>query len=184
MKTAAMLTVMSVLVSTRTDDLKLGEVVPDIEMKTLDGKDIKLSDFRANKEKDTDSKVVVIYFQSVRCPSALKPKLVKEIVAKVTGEKTSVEFLAVFAYGRDKEDVVKGFCEKQELEYPCIYDAGKKIARHLGAKKVNTTYVLDREGKLIYRGGLTSKKEDLAVEAVRAALDGEKAPDSDGAFGG
>ena len=52
-------------------DLKIGEVVPDITFKAYDGKEYKLSDFRADPEKKTEGQAVVIYFQSETCPAAI-----------------------------------------------------------------------------------------------------------------
>lgn len=166
-------------------DLKLGEVVPDLELKSLDGKVLKLSEFRADPEKGAEGKVLVVYFQSEKCPSAVAPDKVKKIAEKYAEKDGKVAFLAVFAYGGDSEDGTKKFVEANGLKYPVVYDKGKKIAEHLGATNVNTTYVMDRQGKLVYRGGLQTKKKDLAVEAVNAALDGSrKAPESDQRFKG
>ena len=60
----------------------------------------------------------------------------------------------------------------------------KKNKEHFGAKKVNTTFVIDREGKLIYRGGFGVKDEKYVQNAVKAALEGKAAPESDKKFAG
>src|SRR5690349_1871525 len=48
-------------------ELKVGDIVSDIGFKAYDGKEYKLSDFRANAEKKTEGQVVVVYFQSEAC---------------------------------------------------------------------------------------------------------------------
>ncbi|MBI4564700.1 MAG: hypothetical protein HY716_08440 [Planctomycetes bacterium] len=59
-----------------------------------------------------------------------------------------------------------------------------------GAKQVNATFVLDKTGKLIYRGGLAVMKgtkkatQETVVEAVKAAKEGTEAPESDRRFAG
>jgi peroxiredoxin len=161
------------------DDLKLGDVVPDLEFKTVDGKDHKLSEWRGEK-----GKVLVIYFQSKNCPSAITWNDIKKIAEKFNGRDSAVQFLAVWSYGKDNEGVVKGEVEGNKIWYPCVADGDDKLTNHLGASKVNQTFVLDKEGKLVYRGGFTSKKEPYTENAVMAALGKGTAPASDNKFSG
>ncbi len=167
------------LAAAPVEDLKLGEVVADIAMKTLDGKEIKLADFRGDK-----GKVVVVYFQSSHCPSALKADDVKKIADKFGVKDSAVQFIAVFSYGKDNEGEVKSYVESNKLSYPCVADGDDKVTSHLGASKVNQTFVIDRAGKLVYRGAFTSRKTEYVIEAVNAALGKGKAPESDNKFQG
>lgn len=183
MKGAALGLVLVLALSVR-DDLKIGEPVPDIALKTLDGKELRLSDFRKDGTKNGDGEVVVIYFQSVKCPSRLKAGTIKDMAGKLTADSKPVRFIAVFAYGHDSRDVVSGFVQEHALPYPCVLDDGKAVARHLGARKVNTTYVLGRDGKLVYRGAFVTRKGEPVAEAVKAALEGTTPPASDGRFAG
>lgn len=161
--------------------LKIGDVVPDIAMKTLDGKELKLSDFRGEEK----GQVVVIYFQSEKCPSALPPAEVKKIAEPWTKEESKVKFIAINAYHHDSEPAMKKFYEKHALAYPAVWDKDYKVTSHLGTKQVNATYVLDKEGKLVYRGAFLSKKAGVLVEqAVKAAQGEGTAPASDGRFAG
>ena len=168
-------------------ELKIGDVVKDYAFKSLDKKELKLSDFRNDKEKKVEGKVVVVFFQSQNCPSAVKPDAVRKLVDPYLDPKkpVPVQFISVFAYGHDNEIDVGKLVEQNKQAWPCVWDEGKKFSLHLDAKKVNTCFVLDRDGKLVYRGGPTGKKkEPLLAEAVKAALEGKKAPDSDGKFAG
>lgn len=178
MKTIALVVTVA-LAATFAGDLKVGEVVPDVALKTMDGKEIKLADLRGEK-----GQVVIIYFQSEKCPTALKPDVVKRIAEKYAKEDSKVKFVAIFSFHGDTADGIKAYCEKNEIKYVCVWDDEHKIAEHLGAKKVNTTFVLDKDGKLVYRGGFTTKKDDTVVQAASAAVEGKSAPASDGKFGG
>lgn len=162
-------------------DLDLGKEVPDCAMKALDGKEFKLCDFR--KTDRSEGQVVVIFFQSATCPSATKPDAVKKVVEKFAKE-SKVKFISVFAYHGDKEDGIKKFCEANKIDWTCVFDGDRKIAKHFGAKQVNTTFVIDPTGKLVYRGGLVAKKGEPAADAVAACLKGGKMPDSDKKFQG
>jgi peroxiredoxin len=160
------------------DDLKLGDVVGDLQFKTLDGKDVKLADFRGEK-----GKILVIYFQSDKCPSAVRPNDLKKSIDRFPADK--VQMLAAYSYHGDSEDGIKKYIDSNKVAWSGMWDTEHKLANHLGAKKVNTTYVLDKEGKLIYRGGWGSKKDALVEQAVEVALGAKKAaPASDGKFAG
>jgi len=165
-------------------DLSLGAVVPDVAMKAYDGKEYKLSDFRADAEKKREGQVVVVYFQSEKCPAAIDPDVIKKTTAAWADPKADVKFLAVYAYPHDTEKNIEKYIKKNKLAYPCSFDSEKKLRDHFGAKQVNTTYVLDKDGKLVYRGGFTSKDHDFVVEAVKAAKDGSEPPKSDQKFAG
>ena len=170
-------------------ELKLGEVVPDVSFKAYDGKEYKLSDFRANAENKTDGQVVVIYFHSEKCPAQIPVATVKKIADQWKDAKEGVKFLAFFAYGHDNEKRIKEYIDENKLGYTCAWDTEKKLKEHLGAKQVNTTFVLDKNGKLIYRGGLLEIKKrqvtkELVTEAVKAAKEGGEAPKSDSNFAG
>ena len=182
MKLLAVGIVLALACSAPVNDLEIGKEVADIAFKPLEGKEIKLADFK--KTDKSEGKVVVIYFWSCDCPSGkpLLPKA-KEIAEKYAGDKSKVQFIAISSFG-EKSDKVAKFCKDNEIKYLLCYDEGKKIAKHFGAKKVNTTFVIDQTGKLVYRGGLVTGKSDTSVDAVNAALEGKEAPKSDQDFAG
>lgn len=168
-------------------DLTLGEVVPDVSFKAYDGKEYKLADFRDNKEKKFDGQVVVVYFHSEKCPAQIAIDTVKKYADAWKDPKNGVKFLAFFAYGHDNEKRIGEFIEENKLSYTCAWDTEKKLRNHFGAKQVNMTFVLDKTGKLIYRGGFIETKKggkETVVEAVKAAKEGSAAPKSDGRFAG
>jgi peroxiredoxin len=171
-------------------ELKLGEVVPDVEFKAYDGKDYKLSDYRSNPEKKTEGQVVVVYFQSEHCPAAIDPALVKKITAPWNDPKAGVKVIALYAYAHDNEEGIKKYIDANKIPYTCAWDTEKKLRDHFGAKQVNTTFVLDKTGKLVYRGGFAVMKgtknatKETVAEAVKAAKGGTEAPASDGKFAG
>ncbi len=170
-------------------ELKLGEVVPDVAFKAYDGEAYKLSDFRADPEKKAEGQVVVVYFHSEHCPAQIPVDAVKKIADNWKDPKSGVKFLAFFAYPRDNEKRIGEYIQEHKLAYTCAWDTEKKLRDHFGAKQVNMTYVLDKNGKLVYRGGLAVMKgksvsKETVVEAVEAARKGTEAPKSDARFAG
>lgn len=170
-------------------ELKLGEVVPDVDFKAYDGKEYKLSDFRASADKKTEGQVVVVYWHSEKCPDQIPVEEIKKIAEPWADAKEGVKFLAFFAYGRDTEKRIGEYLDENKLTYTSAWDTGKKLRDHFGAKQVNQTFVLDKTGKLVYRGAFAAMKGNsvskaTVVDAVKAAKAGTEAPKSDGRFKG
>ena len=156
-------------------DLKVGDVVPDVSFKAYDGKEYSLSDFRANPDKKSEGQVVVVYFNSEKCPAQISSDIIKRVSDPWNDSKAGVKFLAFHAYGHDKEGRIKEFLAEKQFNFTSAWDTDKKLRDHFGAKQVNHTFVLDRNGKLVYRGGLVEFKrggevaKETVVDAVKAA---------------
>jgi thiol-disulfide isomerase/thioredoxin len=166
------------------DKPELGKVVSDIAITDLEGKEFKLSDSRADKEKKKEGEITVVYFWSFKCPSGAPviPEVAK-FVENCCGEKSGVKLICVASYGESKDEVAK-YLKDNGIKYLVVHDDGRKIAKHFGASQVNTTFVMDKEGKLCYRGGFNTRKGCVAEDAVKAIKDGKEPPASDKKFAG
>lgn len=149
------------------DRAELGKVCPDVALKTLDGKEIKLSDFR--KADGKDGSVVLVVFWSFKCPdgAGILPAL-KEKFPEL--EKQGIQFVGVCSYG-EPEDKIKDFVAKNEIKYTLCYDSGCAIAKVLGAKVATAALVLDTEGKVVYTGGIFYGDNVDKYDGISAALD-------------
>jgi thiol-disulfide isomerase/thioredoxin len=167
MKFAMAVAVVMALLAPRAG-VELGKETGDVAL----GKDLSLAGLKK------DGKVVAVYFWSQDCPFGppMFGKL-KEVAAKYNDNK-KVQVVAVSAFG-EPSDKAAAWAKDNDLKCPMLFDEGKPIARFFGTKKVNSTYVIDAKGVLVYRGGL-----EPVVEAIEAALEGKAAPKSDGEFKG
>ncbi|MBI4565942.1 MAG: redoxin domain-containing protein [Planctomycetes bacterium] len=192
MRTASVVIVgLFALAAVHQDGLKLGEPVPDVAMKGSDGKEVKLSDYRSNADKKTEGQVVVIYFGSATCPGAIPASEIKRVSDPWNDSKSGVKFIAIYVCGHDKdtEKVIEKYIKSNEPAFTTVMDTDKKLRDHFDATKVNMTYVLDKAGKLVYRGAFgTVKKKKIekatVADAVQAAKEGKEAPKSDASFMG
>ncbi|HYF00064.1 MAG TPA: redoxin domain-containing protein [Planctomycetota bacterium] len=165
MKAAASLLALGLLAG----DLTVGGEVPDMTLKSIDGKESKLSEL--NKA----GKVVVIVSWSPDCPSGAVPRIT-EVGNKYAGNE-KVAFFGVNAYGETAEKCA-AVVKDQGVKYPVVHDEDKSVSKALGAKKVNAAYVI-KDGKLFWRGGAMKNGKDHLEQAIEAALSGAAAPPSD-----
>ena len=159
-----------VTMATAADDkkssgLKVGDVVADQSLSTTDGKTVKLSEFRSDEE-GKGGKIVLVTFWSYKCPSGKRMMETNKEIAEYCKE-NDVVFLAVSAFG-ETMDQVKEYCKEKEVSYTVAHDTDQSVTKAFGVQLVTTTMILDKDGKLAYRGSLVSKKKDKKT--------GEKTP--------
>ncbi len=137
--------------------LKTGTVAPDFSLKNLEGKTVKLSDFKG--------KYVVIDFWASWCPDCRKDipevqRMYKNFHAK------GVEFVGV-SFDTDKTkwgDAVK----KYNIEYPQVSELVKfhdtKISQAYGVKWIPSMFLIDKDGKVVLSTVLSYKMEKKLTE--------------------
>jgi len=127
----------------------LGEA-PDFEKRTLDGRTVRLSEYRG--------KVVILNFWATWCAPCRReiPELIK-----LQDEFEGV--LEVIGVSLDEEgfEVVRPYAEQREINYPVIlddYSYGDKLG---GIYMVPTTFIIDREGMITARRVGEISREDI-----------------------
>ena len=147
---------------------QVGKEVPDLTLRTLDGKEIRLSDLRAKEGKE--GKVVILASWSSDCPSG-KPNLGwHEEMAKWAKEK-GVVYVGIAMYGEPAEKIKKHCEESQSGVSVAKDDEETTIASTLDAKTVNTAWVIDAKGALQYAGGFEGRKDGEKVNLVKQAAE-------------
>jgi len=153
-----------------------GDAAPDFALTDLDGKPVKLSDFRGRH--------VVLEWTNPNCPyvgkhynSGNMQGLQREFTAK------SVVWLSIastnpsnYEYAGEKE-MKQWFGEKKAAPSHVMLDKDGKVGRLYDARTTPHMYVIDAQGRLVFAGGIDDKRswnpEDVktAKNFVRAALD-------------
>ena len=170
----AMTIAMALLAMAPAADLELGKPVGDVAL----GKD---SLAALTKE----GKVVAVYFWSSDCPYG-PPNFenIKKVDATYA-DNAKVKLVIVSSFG-EPEAKATAWAKDAGIKTSFLYDSDKHLAKHFNPKKVNATFVIDAKGNLFYRGGISVNeyKDNLLLEAIKAALDGKAAPASDQKFEG
>ncbi|MEW2219812.1 TlpA disulfide reductase family protein [Streptomyces sp. NPDC006990] len=135
--------------------------VPDLAGPSVDGKKLKLSDFKG--------KVIVLNVWGSWCSPcrAEAPNLAK--VARDT-EDEGVQFVGINTRDLDKANA-KAFERNYDIDYPSFYDpSGKLILKFpkntLSPQAIPSTLILDKDGKVAVRA-----LKELSEKELRSALD-------------
>jgi peroxiredoxin len=147
--------------------LAIGDQVPDFEVRDLQGKTHRLSDYR----KQTKSGVVSLTFWCSFCDSC---RVVEDRLNRFAQENKSRSVVAAIdASAGETAAGVSAFAKKKGLALPILIDAPGKAADLFGVKVTTTTVVIDRNGILCYRGRFLDGDKALAGDALNAVLAGK-----------
>jgi len=131
----------------------------DFTLPLLGGENVSLSSYKG--------KVVILNFWATWCPPCRAEMPSMETLYKSFNGQ-GLEILAV-DIGEDTSTVQK-FIRSNGYTYPILLDSSKKISSIYGIKAIPTTYIIDREGKIIGRviGSIKwdNKKVISAIEAL------------------
>ena len=172
----ALIATLFTLVSAPLLAANVGQAAPDFALPDLSGKTVKLSELKG--------KMVVLEWVNPDCPfvkkhynSANMPTLQKEAAAK------NVVWLSINSTN-PKSDEFKTeaqmkawLASKNASPQTVLLDKDGTAGHAYGAKTTPHMYIIDRDGKLIYAGGIDDKRsariEDIQVAKnyVRVALD-------------
>jgi len=154
---------------------KVGQAAPDFSAPDLQGKAVKLSDYRG--------KYVVLEWTNPECPyvqrhynSGNMPELQKELGAK------DVVWLTVNSTNQSSSEfktpqqMGKWMGEKGAAPKATLIDKDSKVGKLYDARTTPHMYIVDPQGKLIYAGAIDDKRwasaeaTKQAKNHVRAAL--------------
>jgi peroxiredoxin len=171
-----LLTVMGLALASSALAADLGKPAPEFALPDLSGKIVKLSDYRG--------KVVVLEWFNPRCPfvkaSHTKGSLV-DAAAKQAGK--GVVWLAINSGAPGKQgtgvELNRAAAKEFRMNYPVLIDASGKTGHAYGATNTPHMFVIDKEGKLVYRGAIDNSPDGerdaptggKLIEYVTAALD-------------
>ncbi|MDM5317683.1 TlpA disulfide reductase family protein [Fictibacillus sp. b24] len=120
--------------------LKPGSKAHDFSLKTLDGKQIQLNDYRGKK--------VILNFWATWCPPCREEMPEMQKFYSDYKDK-NVEILAVnLAYAETKKEKVGEFVEKYDLSFPIPLDEKNTTGKQYRAVSIPTSYFIDENGNI------------------------------------
>ena len=143
---------------------EIGKAAPNFELKDLDGKTVKLADYKG--------KIVVLEWFQPSCPYCVKGYdeggNCRSTAEKL--QKDGVVYLLVNSSNPDhpdsKLDANKEFFKSRKISETVLLDPDGKVGRAYGAKSTPHCMVIDAKGNLAYRGAIDNALEKDAKEKL------------------
>lgn len=102
-----------------------------------------------------EAKGTVAVFLSSLCPCA---KSHEPVLTELANRFKDYKFIGIVS-GQDVENEVTEHYAKAQLPFPVILDPKSQLANRYGALKTPHVFIIHREGKCLYRGGIDNSKE-------------------------
>jgi peroxiredoxin len=156
---------------------KPGSKAPDFELRSVEGKKVRLRDFAGEKN-------VVLTFGSATCPfTAASIRGLNELYEDYAGT-DDVAFLFVYVReahpgeripahqsDEDKRRAAKMFQDEEEIEMPVLVDHVEGDVHRKYGKMPNSTYLIDKAGRVAFRSLWT--KASAIEEALEELLEAQ-----------
>lgn len=175
-KTFAIIFLVLFCVTTFAQTARLNEQAPDFNLKDSNGKEHSLSDF--------NGKVVVLEWINFDCPFVQKHYNSKNMQSlQLKYSKNDVVWLSVCSSTEGKQgnfsndEINKRIKNHNAKMSAYLIDSDGKVGKMYGAKTTPHMYIIDKDGKLVYAGGIDDKAstdtDDIedAKNYVSTALD-------------
>lgn len=163
MKTLQSLLVLAVLIvsSAFTPPHNL---LPDVEVKTLDGKSVNIQDLVGN------DKITVISFWATWCSPCKKELDAINEVYLDWQEEYNVELLAITIDDARSLAKVPAMVESKGWEYTVLSDAKQDLKRALNFQTVPQTFLINQEGEIVYSHNGYNPGDEFELEDKIIAL--------------
>jgi peroxiredoxin len=142
----------------------IGHSIPPVTLPGVDGKTVKL-DWK-------DAAATVIVFISADCPISLEyGDRLSALHARF--EAQGIRFVAVAPNANESDEAVRRMKESGELGFPIYRDPGGRLSASAGARTTPAAVVVDRAGRLRYRGQIDDARNPARVkkDTLRMAVD-------------
>jgi len=164
---AAGLTVALAAADKPADPLAIGGSAPAFTLEDQNSKSVSLSDYKG--------KTVVLEWINKDCPFVVrhhKAKTMETLAQKYKGN--DVVWLAINSTHNANNEINKKTVEEFALSYPVLNDSKGDVGHAYDAKTTPHMYIIDKDGKLVYKGAIDSDpsgKDEKRVNHVATALD-------------
>ena len=124
---------------------KIGEAAPAFTLHDINGKSHSLADYAG--------KIVVLEWINPDCPFVQRHYNL-DTMTNLASKNKDVVWLAIATGNTADAENLKTFAQKESIGYPILLDPDGSTGHAYGAKTTPHMYIIDKEGKLVYMGGI------------------------------
>lgn len=152
--------------STSLDTDGEGKKVPSVLIKDVEGNTVNTG------ELTNDGKPIVISFWATWCkPCKLELNTINEIYPDWQDE-TGVKLIAVSVDNERTKNMVKPYVNSAAWDYDILMDVNGDFKRALGVNNVPHTFLVNKEGKIVYsHSGFVPGDEEALYEHILELVD-------------
>lgn len=116
-----------------------GDKAPDFQLKSFEGKTIKLSDYKG--------KVIIIDFWATWCSPCRKG--IPDLISIQKDFSNDVVIIGISLDGEQTIKSVPDFVKSYGINYPIVYGDEKVVAAYGGIEGIPTAFVIDKNGNVV-----------------------------------
>jgi len=151
-----------------TQTINAQKSLPDVAIKTLEGKTVNMQDYAKN------GKITILSFWATWCSPCKKELDAISEVYEEWQEEYDVELIAITVDTRRALAKVKPMVETKGWEFEILSDVNQELQQALNFQVVPQTFVLDKEGNIVYdHSGYVPGDEFELEDKVKALASGE-----------
>jgi peroxiredoxin len=150
-----------------SEPVKIGQAAPAFALQDDQGRDVSLASY--------SGKIVVLEWTNPQCPYVqrhYKEGTFTKLADKYKDQ--DVVWLAVNSSSSATKDVNRKWSEANKLSYPILDDSAGVVGHVYGAKTTPDLFIIDKQGKVVYMGGIDddpeAKHADKRINYVDQAL--------------
>ena len=136
--------------------------LPSVSQGAISGRDLLT---QKSVEISPGKKGTVVVFLSSKCPCSDSHL---PVLKQLSADFRDFNFVAVHSNADEAPESTKAYFAAAKLAFPVLQDENLRLANDLRANKTPHAFVLSPEGKVLYRGGVTSSAN--APDAKRQYL--------------
>ncbi|MDD8019840.1 MAG: redoxin domain-containing protein [Acidobacteriota bacterium] len=143
----------------------INEAAAPFELKDLEGKDVKLSDY--------SGKVVILDFWATWCSPCLSsfPGMKKLVEEYQKTPDVAFVFVNCWQDEDNKEQVVKDFLEKNQYPFYVLMDTTNTVTSAYGVSGIPTKFVIDPKGKIKFKVVGFENDTEKMIQEVKIMID-------------
>ncbi|MEA2711061.1 MAG: hypothetical protein QOF78_3662 [Phycisphaerales bacterium] len=128
---------------------KIGEAAPAFTLHDINGKTHNLADYAG--------KTVVLEWINPDCPFVQRHYNL-DTMTNLAAKNKDVVWLAIATGNTADAESLKTFAQKESVAYPILLDPDGTAGKAYGAKKTPHMYIIGKDGKLAYAGGIDDQE--------------------------